>query len=85
MRAACFDIFDVHLRAIHREHRAQCCCRGSPRRRQAPCFRQIDADRKSEKEHPSFVDTSSLKDIVKDTLWITVLYSVIERGQWSEP
>ena len=57
--------------------------------RQAASLEQINADdcERSMKEHPdtalsrlhsparrSGIDTSLLKDIVKDTLWITVLY-----------
>jgi len=37
-----------------------------------------NADGKSEKEHPSFVDTILLKDIVKDTLWISACFEYVE-------
>jgi len=49
-------------------------CRGSPRSES----RRLDSVQlvpdRARKNIPSFVDTSGLKDNVKDTLWISVLY-----------
>ena len=54
---------------------AMACVADRRGRRQAPSCLQINADdcERARKELLAFVDSILIKDIVKDTLWITVL------------
>src|SRR3989344_6822682 len=63
-----FILFGASTRARAQEVTA------NRRERKQALWRAQDDERAS-KELPSFIDTSVVKDSVKDTLWISVLYS----------